>query len=240
MAIQRQFEDGILHLTIDHPTQGNSFGLEAAESLLDSLRTAQNLRDCQGLMLTATGRLFCAGGNLDDYARMQRASEGRKVNRRISKILGELRKWPLPTVCAVSGDCYGGGVELISTFDKILSAPHVLLGLWQRRVALSFGWGGAARLAERIGEARLRQLAIEARSLSAYEALRIGLVDEVHLPNLLEQRAREWLTAQAHLPRGPIEGLKTLAVDREQTLFERLWWSREHREILRKRRARRS
>ncbi len=249
MAIETTFSDGILQIALNNPSRGNSFGLQAAESLAAAIKKYapapkkqgqtlnSSLPSCRGLLLTAKGRLFCAGGDLTDYSRLTKASEGKKINRRITDILNQLSQWPLPTVCVVNGDCFGGGVELVSAFDKVLSTPDAMFGLWQRRIGLTFGWGGGTRLAQRLSTADLRQLAIETRSFSAYEALRVGLIDEIHLATQIKMRALEWLNKTTQFQAEPIASLKSLSQDprRERITFERLWWSPNHRTILEQR-----
>jgi enoyl-CoA hydratase len=234
VAVTSEMVDGILHVTLDEPGRGNSFGLENAKALATVLKKQDPMR-IRGLIFTARGRLFCAGGNLADYARMRTAAQGRVTNREITKILKRLREWPAPTVCLVNGDCFGGGVELLSAFDKVFAVPEAMFGLWQRRVGLSFGWGGGSRLQERLGIFRTRQLALEAKTFSVYEARLFGLVDEICFHSQMEARAREWLAAQAKLPQAPVEGVKNFTAGRERTIFERLWWNDEHRRILKSR-----
>lgn len=234
MGLNCRLENGILRATLDAPTRGNSFGLKDAEELLKALKASVR-KPTKGLIFTATGRLFCAGGNLDDYARMKTAAQGKSVNRKITAALKSLAEWPHPTIAIVNGDCFGGGVEVLSAFDHVISVPEAMFGLWQRRIGLTFGWGGGARIEDRIGLARVRRLALSARSLSSYEALETGLIDEIHLKSVIEARALEWLERAAALPQAPVAGLKTYVSKGEQQLFERLWWNEEHRAVLNKR-----
>ncbi len=249
MAIETMLEDGILQIVLSNPSRGNSFGIQSAEAVAAALKKhfpspkkngksqGQKVKSCRGLILTAKGRLFCAGGDLTDYAQLERASEGKKINRRITEILDQISQLPIPTVCLVSGDCFGGGVELISAFDKVLSVPEAMFGLWQRRMGLTFGWGGGSRLIQRLSPANLRLLAIEARSFSAFEALRIGLIDEIHVSSQITFYAREWLRKQTR-QMDSVSAFKALIEkpSSEQIIFESLWWTPVHRAVLEKRR----
>lgn len=237
MGFESRVENGVLRLTLNAPERGNSFSLRDAEELEKSLK-ASGSAGVRGLVLDARGRLFCAGGNLDDYAKMKTSRQGQTVNRKIASVLRRLAEFPHPTVTIVTGDCFGGGVELISAFDQVLCVPEAMFGLWQRRIGLSFGWGGGARIEKRIGPGKLKALALSTRSLSSYEALELGLVDEIHLKAVIEERALAWLDRAANLPLAPVAGLKTFDAGKERRLFERLWWNDEHRAVLRRRSAR--
>ena len=240
MAIEIRYDgsDGILSVVLNTPSNGNAFSASMAEELEKALAYHRKRSGTSGLLLSATGRLFCAGGDLASYARQRKGSEGRAANRLITKVLGKITNWPHPTVCAVTGDCYGGGTELISAFDKIYSVPEAMFGFWQRKMGLTFGWGGTARISARVSEHATKRLALEARSFTSHEALALGLIDEIRLRASIESEARQWLVRTSGLPSGPvIAELKTLEPRREQAAFERLWWSRTHREILNRSRS---
>ncbi len=237
MGLEYRLENGVLRVTLNAPSRGNSFSLKDAEALVAALDLADR-EPVKGLLLGSVGRLFCAGGDLDDYARMEAAERGRAVNGKIAAALARLASWPHPTAAVVSGDCFGGGVELVSAFDHVAAVPEAMFGLWQRRIGLTFGWGGGARLSARLGAGRLKALALSARSLSSYEALTLGLIDEIHLKAVIEARALEWLENAAGLPVAPVAGLKTFEANGERRLFDGLWWNDEHRAALKKRLSR--
>jgi enoyl-CoA hydratase/carnithine racemase len=140
----------------------------------------------------------------------------------------------VPTVACVSGDVYGGGIELLSCFDFVFSAPHVRFGLWQRRIGLSYGWGGGKRITQRLGPIKSFQKSVLADTVSAYEALRIGLVDEIVPEFLLEKKTIETLRQLESLPKLPFEKLKNWNERQEQSVFESLWHGTEHKDALKK------
>jgi len=175
---------------------------------------------------------------------------GKQVNRRISEILERIALLEVPTVCVVAGDCFGGGLELMSAFDGVLAAPHVMFGFWQRKIGLSFGWGGGRRLQERLGLKRARQMALAAATVPANEALALGLVDAIHPEPLLEAEGEALLRRWMALPRAPVRPLKSWNVAREgefrdceceyeRETFEGLWGNEEHREALKRRKRER-
>jgi enoyl-CoA hydratase/carnithine racemase len=227
--------DRVLELTFEDPLSRNSFSLRAAEELAAVLHEGE----FDAIVFTARGRVFCSGGNLADYAALAASEEGLKINRRITEVLDLLARQPVPTVCAVNGDCFGGGVELISAFDFVLATPSSFFGLWQRKIALSFGWGGGRRLEHRLGLASLKRLALEANELGAREALEFGLIDAIVPESLLMARALEKAKAVASLSQAPLGALKTWSAEREREVFESLWWNNEHRRALASRRHQR-
>lgn len=222
-----KLRDSVMMLEFRDPNSRNSFSIRAAEELRDAWETKRGTYD--SIVFTAPGRVFCSGGNLADYAAMTAADPGRDVNKRISQTLDEFSKLDVPTVCVVTGDCLGGGLELISAFDVVLSTPHALFGFWQRKIALTFGWGGGRRLEKRVGQKQLTKMALSAATFGASEAHRIGLIDAVCVEALIMEEALIRARALQELPKGPVEALKNWQAEDEQKNFDKLWWSDEHR-----------
>ena len=222
--------DGILDIRFADPTSRNSFSIRAARELHGVLDKASG--KFKAVIFSAEGRVFCSGGNLADYAGMETSDEGKVVNREITAVLDAVAKLQVPTICKVAGDCFGGGVELMSAFDYVFAVPHAYFGLWQRKISLTYGWGGGARLEKRLGASRLRQLTLSAASISAGEALSMGLVDFVlpkpHFDLRVEEHARRIIS----LPQTPLSLLKSWTAEKEQEIFESLWWNEEHRRVL--------
>lgn len=229
MSFTLQFENQILFASFLNSKGGQSFGPDEAQELWRGLSSALKDRQPKGFVLeSAHPRLFCSGGNLKYYAGLKSKLQGVQANRKIAQVLQRISDLPIPTVVLVNGDCFGGGVEILSAFDFVLAAPDVLLGLWQRRVGLSFGWGGGSRLLRRLSKGRLLREAMWAHEMSAYEAARIGLVDEVCPRWALRSRA-ETLVSKSE-----VAWTRKWNEKNESQIFEKLWWGPAHRDALRK------
>ncbi len=217
------------HLLFDDSASRNSLRVSTASELLKFLRRAE--KECDALLFSAAGPVFCSGGNLRDHD-TQGPTKGRAANRKIAAVLSVLDGLSIPTVALVERDALGGGVELLSAFDFILTTPHVLLGFWQRRLGLSFGWGGGARLESRIGVGRLRRLALEARAVSAGEALEVGLVDQVVPTWSALGDALALCLRLGSLPRKSVAAMKKRTPKNERAVFEKLWFGADHKAAL--------
>ncbi len=228
--VTARLDGEILFITFEDPSSRNSWSLTASRELREVLRSHSGR--IRSLVFTSVGRVFCSGGNLSDYAALGTADEGKKINDEIASDLAALASLGVPTVCAVGGDCFGGGVELASAFDVVIAAPHVFFGLWQKRIALSFGWGGGARIEKRIGAARLREWTMSARSFGAREALGSGLIDELVSVDRLLPRAITIAKRFAQGSASATSAFKNFDSSREREIFHSLWWSDEHRKVL--------
>ena len=225
--------DDVLWVSFSDPSSRNALSIAAARELYALMRAPLNYR---ALVFTAPGRVFCSGGQLDDYASMKSPDEGRVVNDEIRNVLGMLASIAVPTIACVSGDAFGGGVELMSCFDYVLSVPQAMFGLWQRKIGLSFGWGGGSRLEKRMGPGALRGLSLSAHVISAREALSIGLIDQVVQPSVLESSAAALAARLILLPIEPLATLKSFESEKESEAFNSLWWNPSHSAVLASRR----
>jgi enoyl-CoA hydratase/carnithine racemase len=228
-----EVRENILIAYFSDPKHKNALGLDAAKELHEIQKHIEH-KNIQGFVLTSDDSIFCSGGNLSDYAKLKHRTHGIKINRHIAKILADISEIAIPTVVLVRGDCFGGGIEWISCFDKIYSLPHVLFGMWQRKIGLSWGWGGGHRLKMRVSKKNLQNLLLSAENITAYGAQEIRLVDEICPEEYILEKALRWLQVQLELPKEPLKKIKKQNLKKEKKIFEELWMNPEHKQILKK------
>ncbi len=174
-------------------------------------------------------RVFCSGGNLTDYKKLKTKASGLKVNREITKCLNDFAAWPAVKLAMINGDVLGGGMEWLARFDFRWSTPGAVFAFWQRRIGLSTGWGGGTVWAWKIGEERLRQQLLKAHPISAYEAMKLGLVDRIltewRIQPELTQACRDWSTSA-------VSRIRNWSAKDETRIFEKLWLAPDHARIL--------
>lgn len=117
--------------------------------------------------------------------------EVRAVVDRIRGMIDAVARLPVPVIAAVNGAAFGGGLELALACDVRLASSSASMGLTETSLAIIPGGGGTQRLARLVGPGRAKELIFAARRLSAEEAFRIGLVQEVVEPDHLLARASE-------------------------------------------------
>lgn len=218
----------LLELSLGSEAQGNSLGLPEAKALSQHLHKVK----ADALLLTNEGtRFFCTGGNLKEQVSSKKPAS-LKTQKMIRECLKTISELPIPTAAIVRGDAFGGGSELLSSFDRVFAAPHVQIGIWQRRLGVTFGWGGGSRLLSRLGDKKFSQAFISARVFSAFEAERAGLVDEIAPLELLDEKARRWLFKSARLPKESLKAFRKWDTKNETKIFESLWFQKDHLDIL--------
>lgn len=233
MSVNGKYKNRVLYLEIDNIENGNSFGLKEAKDLRVLLKSIRS--ETLAVVLQAKGsRWFCSGGNLSYYARQKSRAEGLKDNRTIEKAIRDLRALKVPVIALVRGDCFGGGMELLAACDIRWSTPDSCFGFWQRRIGLTFGWGGYSLWRESVGERTLRKECFEARSLSSYEARDMGLIDRVIPRDAILGELDNWLTSFEEKSLSPVPLIKGMDRKNSGRMFQRLWWGVDHRLALKR------
>lgn len=194
----------------------------------------------QILVFTASGESFISGGDLRAFAGLKTAEQGREMVSRMKSILNRVENLPCITVCLVNGDAYGGGCETALAFDQIWLHESAKMGFTQANFALSPGWGGYARLIERVGATTALKWLAERARVDAHEALTRGLVEKVIPASTYRESVDDHLRTISHTDTGVLSAIKAIKKEAiqnsrsnelmkyESDLFEKLWASDSH------------
>jgi len=174
-----QHSERIAVVTLNRPEAANALSLQLLEELnavLDQLGT-DPLLSC--LVITGSGeKAFCAGADLKERRGMtdeQVIETVRLIGATASKIAG----LKMPTIAAVNGAAFGGGLEFALACDLRVMAKHAKVGLTETSLAIIPGAGGTQRLTRLVGLGKAKQLIFTAKAVDAREALEIGLAESV-------------------------------------------------------------
>jgi enoyl-CoA hydratase len=137
-------------------------------------------------ILTGGDLVFSAGADLHGLTGLVPEATGLNGPLGLTRLLGNK-----PMIAAVAGYCVGGGLELACWCDLRIADETAIFGCFERRFGVPLIDGGTQRLPRIIGLGRALELILTGRSVSAQEALSIGLVNEVVAPGQSLQRALE-------------------------------------------------
>src|SRR5260221_8110181 len=152
------------------------------EELVDALRVAEGEKSCRVVVITGAGRAFCAGGDVDFMAGLQRngnVDAFRKLLDAGREIVTQIANMPKPVIASVNGVAAGAGCNLALACDYRLASTTAKLGETFVRIGLHPDWGGTWLLPRLVGYGRAMELLMTGRMVDAEEALRIGMVDRV-------------------------------------------------------------
>jgi enoyl-CoA hydratase len=164
-------------VTIERPARRNAVDLPTAKALFDAFRHFDEDAHADVAVLTGAGGAFCAGADLKALADGERRPvepEGEFGPMGPTRLrLGK------PVIAAVEGPAVAGGMELALWCDLRIAARSAVFGLFNRRFGVPLIDLGTIRLPRIVGHGRALELILTGRAVSAEEALRIGLVNEL-------------------------------------------------------------
>ena len=192
---------GIAHLTLNRPERRNAFSPEMMVQLAEAWRDFRDDDAARVAILTGAGsESFCAGGDLELLIPLitgTRAPED-EWDRRLAADLREilvaiLRPFELykPIVAAVNGHAVAGGCEILQATDIRIASTSATFGLAEAQRGLVPGGGSMVRLPRQIPYCKAMEILLLGDRISAEEAHRIGLVNELVPPDQVLPRAEE-------------------------------------------------
>jgi methylglutaconyl-CoA hydratase len=184
-------EGAVAWVEIRNPERHNALSEQVVLELHEAACRLAVDQDCRAVVLHGgEAKAFCAGADLKERATL---TEGQVVAtvQRLRTMVDAYAQLPMPTIAALHGMAFGGGLELALACDIRLVAEDAQMGLTEVGLGVIPGAGGCARLPRLVGPALAKELIFTARRLTADEALKLGLVNRVvERPALLEA-ARE-------------------------------------------------
>jgi len=194
--------DGWIVLTLNRPERLNALNEDLHRLLAGALEEAANER-CRAVLLTGTGRAFCAGEDLVDLADPVDVPDlGATIEAYYNPLIRRIRRLRKPVVCAVNGVAAGAGANVALACDIVLAARSAKFIQAFAKIGLVPDSGGTFFLPRLIGEARARALALLGEALPAETAHAWGLIWKVFDDEALLGEA-EALTAR--LAAGPTQ-----------------------------------
>jgi len=170
----------VAQLTLDDPPLHLVTG-ELLRDLDEALATLERTApgDVRAVVVTGSGdRAFSVGSNVKEFED-HRGPGGRARFELEARVGQRLAGLPMPTIAAIEGSALGGGLELALCCDLRIASERAQLGLPEVRLAVTPSTGGTQRLPRIVGSARAKELLLTGRIITAQEAERIGLVNEI-------------------------------------------------------------
>jgi 2-(1,2-epoxy-1,2-dihydrophenyl)acetyl-CoA isomerase len=169
-------EAGIGTITLNRPDALNALTVPMKQSLLAAFRQVGRDKAVRAVILTGAGRAFCAGQDLRERLAPDAAPLGVEVRERYNPIIREMRSLPKPIVGAINGVAAGAGASLAMACDIRIASDGASFALAFGRVGLVPDSGATWLLPRLVGMTRAVELALLGDSISAEEAVRLGLV----------------------------------------------------------------
>ena len=222
--------DNVTTITLNRPDKLNAFYGTMREDLLAALQAAENDAACRVVVITGAGRAFCAGGDVEYMAALQREKNVDAFRTLLDagrNVLIQIANMEKPVIAAINGVAAGAGCNLALACDYRIASPSAKLGETFVRIGLHPDWGGTWFLPRLVGRSRAFELLTSGRMVDAQEALAIGMIDRI--ADDLNAEIAAFTRALAAAPPIAIAGIKTaLDMSEESDLLAQLELEAEH------------
>jgi enoyl-CoA hydratase len=191
--------EGVGVLTLNNPPM-NLVTLALTRQLTAALEQLGADPAVRVLVVTGAGtRAFCAGSDIKEFGAVADDVVGKKMAAE-NAAFSRLAAFPHPTIAALNGVAFGGGLELAVCCDLLVAGADVRVALPEIKLGVFPGSGGTVRVPRRIGETRAKELMFTGEPIGTDTALAWGLVNRVVAPGQALAAARELATSLAALP----------------------------------------
>ncbi|MEV0165397.1 enoyl-CoA hydratase-related protein [Nonomuraea fuscirosea] len=194
--------DAVATVTLDRPEAMNSLTAETKQELLAALRRAAADRAVRAVLLTGSGRAFCAGQDLREHAANLEAGRGLAdtVRAHYNPIVELIATMAKPVVAAVNGVAAGAGASLAFACDLRVASEKAKFALAFAGIGLAPDTGASWTLQRLVGPGRAAELMLLGEALDAARALELGLVTRVVPPGEVLKTAQDLAVRLAQGP----------------------------------------
>jgi methylglutaconyl-CoA hydratase len=209
-TLQLALDAKVATITLNRPEKRNAISFQLVSELFSALDDIER-SSAQTVILTGTGKAFCAGMDLEELKALlgKTHEENVKDSARMAEMFRRLYEFPLPTIAAVNGAAIAGGTGLATMCDFTLAVPEAKFGYTEVRIGFVPAIVSSI-LVWQVGHKIARDLLLTGRLFDAAEAHRYGLVNEVVAPEQLFARAAELAQQMAENSPSSVRATKKL------------------------------
>jgi enoyl-CoA hydratase len=184
-----EIEGGIGIITLNRPDRLNALSIQLKEELSELFDHIGRDDTVLAVILTGGPKVFCAGADIKERAKMQPSQAEAYFNRLKShQFYCKIENFEKPVIAAVSGVAVGGGCELSLVCDLRIASETARFGVPEVKLGMIPAAGGTQRLPRMIGVTKAKELLYTGEFMDAAEAYRVGLINKVvPVEQLLEE-----------------------------------------------------
>src|SRR5216684_5374728 len=184
-------KNSIAYVTVNRPKVLNALNMATMEELRTAFHDIKNDPVTRVVIFTGAGeKAFIAGADIAELAK-QDAVTGKEYTHRGQNVLNLIENLGKPVIACINGFALGGGCEIAMACTMRLASDNAKLGQPEVKLGIIPGYGGTQRLPRLVGKGIAMQMVLAGEMITAQEAHRIGLVNEVTAADKLIARAEE-------------------------------------------------
>lgn len=207
-------DGAIARIVLDRPAAGNTLNLPMAQALVEAASTSALDPSVRCVVLTGTGRFFCAGGDVAAFgAASDPAPLFDELAATLHRAVSTLARMDKPLVAAVNGPAAGAGVSLTALADIVIASRAAHFTLAYGAIGLTPDGGATWLLPRLIGLRRTQELILTNRRIGADEAAAIGLVTEAVDVEAFEAKVAAVATRLVESATGAVAATRALLLE---------------------------
>ncbi|MFT7288818.1 MAG: enoyl-CoA hydratase/carnithine racemase [Halieaceae bacterium] len=185
-TLKYSLSDSVGTLLINREEKHNALGAAELSSLPELLQAIEQDDEVRVLVVTGSGnKTFCAGASLDDL------NAGRITPNQFQEAMECLSAVSIPTIAAINGNVFGGGVELALSCDFRLGTEGMRLRVPAAAFGLCYPPAGIARFVSKLGASAARRMLVASETLYGEELMRLQFLDYLVAQDRLSERTEE-------------------------------------------------
>ena len=202
--------NGVGLLLLNSPKTKNALKSEDMLLIRNILRREAK-SDIYALIIAGEGNVFCSGADFSELISIigKNRKDHELQSNDMSKLCDSIQNFPLPTVCALNGSAYGGGVEIACACDFRISVPNVEVMVPPAKIGIHYHPVGIKRFLNILGTSITKRLLLTATKISATELRDVGFFDQIinDGENVIE-KAHSFIQQCKELSSEAVEGMK--------------------------------
>jgi len=179
----------VARLVFDHEDRRNAITVDMWAAIPDAVRTLGEDSGVRVVVMRGAGsEAFVSGADISEFERTRTGDAGREYDAVTARAFASLQGLEKPLLASIHGFCIGGGTAIALTADLRYAADDASFAVPPARLGLGYHTAGIRTLIRTVGFSETADLLFTARRVTAHEARRIGLVNEVFDKDLLDER----------------------------------------------------
>jgi 2-(1,2-epoxy-1,2-dihydrophenyl)acetyl-CoA isomerase len=209
-SIECVIDRGVAHVTLNQPERGNPIDGAFCREINALTAVLSERDDVRAILMRARGRYFSVGGDIKAFARERSAipSIVKNWTADLHSAIARLMRMRAPVIAAVHGPVAGGSVSLVAAADVVFAADTASFSAAFPMIGFSADSGSTVTLSQRMGHARAKRFLLLAETMSASNALAVGLADFVTSADSLMKEAEAMAVKLAAGPTLAYAGIK--------------------------------